>query len=176
MTWPKKSPHGSGDFFFCLWALLKSSDRNRQRVFLRARCRSSVNRQWSHFCRQIWATVYTTWTICITFEFLRQKCSSPRSQCCEMRLFWEIFKNCEEVGLIPVLKLKVLSNVKSRWFCNYFKKRGTTQRLKIQKSLIFFTILSKSFIFCPKIQLWFRDKIVDFLGEKLVKMLWFWTF
>ena len=32
-------------------------------------------------------------------------------------------------------------------------------------------------IFCPKIQLWFREKIVDFfLGEKLVKMLWFWTF
>ena len=30
--------------------------------------------------------------------------------------------------------------------------------------------------FCSKIQLWFPVKIVDFLGEKLVKMLWFWTF
>ena len=33
------------------------------------------------------------------------------------------------------------------------------------------------FIFCPKIQLWFPEKIVNFFwGEKLVKMLWFWTF
>ena len=32
-------------------------------------------------------------------------------------------------------------------------------------------------IFCPKIQLWCPEKIVDFfLGEKLVKMLWFWIF
>ena len=30
--------------------------------------------------------------------------------------------------------------------------------------------------FCPKIQLWFPVKIVNFLGEKLVKMLWVWTF
>ena len=36
--------------------------------------------------------------------------------------------------------------------------------------------LFEIFIFCPKIQLWFPEKIVDFLGEKLVKMLWFWTF
>ncbi len=36
--------------------------------------------------------------------------------------------------------------------------------------------LFEIFIFCPKIQLWFPVKIVDFLGEKLVKMLWFWTF
>ena len=37
--------------------------------------------------------------------------------------------------------------------------------------------LFEIFIFCPKIQLWFPKKIVDFLGgEKLVEMLWFWTF
>ena len=35
------------------------------------------------------------------------------------------------------------------------------------------------FILYPKIQLWFPEKIVDFLGEKLVKMLGFcqnWIF
>ena len=39
--------------------------------------------------------------------------------------------------------------------------------------------LFEIFIFCPKIQLWFPDNIVDFLhflSEKLAKMLWFWTF
>ena len=37
--------------------------------------------------------------------------------------------------------------------------------------------LFEIFIFCPKIQLSFPEKIVDFFGgEKLVKMLWFWTF
>ena len=36
--------------------------------------------------------------------------------------------------------------------------------------------LFQIFIFCPKIQLWFPEKVVDFLGEKLVKVLWFWTF
>ena len=57
-----------------------------------------------------------------------------------------------------------------------------TQFLKtIHKCLIlsFFGLkytLLQIFIFCPKIQLWFPVKIVDFLGEKLVKMLWFWTF
>ena len=41
---------------------------------------------------------------------------------------------------------------------------------------IFFTLF-EIFIFCPKIQLWFPEKIVDFLGgEKLAKMLWFWAF
>ena len=30
--------------------------------------------------------------------------------------------------------------------------------------------------FCPKIQLDFTRKLSIFLGEKLVKMLWFWTF
>ena len=35
----------------------------------------------------------------------------------------------------------------------------------------------KTHNFCPKIQLWFPEKIVEiFWGEKLVKMLWFWTF
>ena len=36
--------------------------------------------------------------------------------------------------------------------------------------------LFQIFIFCPKIQLWFPEKIAHFLGEKHVKMLWFWTF
>ena len=56
-------------------ALLHFSDQNRQRVFFsEPRCRSSVNRQWSHFCRQIWATVYyhRTWTS-LPFEFSQKK-------------------------------------------------------------------------------------------------------
>ena len=37
--------------------------------------------------------------------------------------------------------------------------------------------LLEIFIFCPKIQVQFPVQIVGvFLGEKLVKMLWFWTF
>ena len=36
--------------------------------------------------------------------------------------------------------------------------------------------LFEIFIFFPKIHLSFPVKIVNFLGEKLVKMLWFWTF
>ena len=37
--------------------------------------------------------------------------------------------------------------------------------------------LFEIFIFCPKIQLLFPEKIVEFFwGEKLAKMLWFWTF
>ena len=45
---------------------------------------------------------------------------------------------------------------------------------KIEK---FDVTLFEIFIFCPKIQLWFPEKVVDFIGgEKLVKMLWFWTF
>ena len=84
--------------------------------FSEPRCRSSVNRQWSHFCRQIWATVYYHWTrTSLPFEFSQKK--KLRSTWVKMRLFW--------VALIPVQKLKVLSNVKSRWFCNYLKRRGT---------------------------------------------------
>ena len=42
--------------------------------------------------------------------------------------------------------------------------------------LVFLTLF-EIFIFRPKIQLWFTEKIIHFLGgEKLVKMLWFWTF
>ena len=68
---------GIGDFFFVSTtrALLHFSDQNRQRVFFsEPRCRSSVNRQWSHFCRQIWATVYyhRTWTS-LPFEFSQKK-------------------------------------------------------------------------------------------------------
>ena len=36
--------------------------------------------------------------------------------------------------------------------------------------------LFEIFIFCPKIQLWFPEKMSIFWGEKLVKMLWVWTF
>ena len=42
--------------------------------FSEPRCRSSVNRQWSHFCRQIWATVYYHWTwTSLPFEFSQKK-------------------------------------------------------------------------------------------------------
>ena len=80
---------------------------------------------------------------------------------------------------------------------------------KIKATINFFLLsftLFEIFIFCPKIQLWFLEKIVEFfgvknswkccgfglftcwqlwfhekncqknLGEKLVKMFWFWTF
>ena len=49
-------------------------------------------------------------------------------------------------------------------------------KLKIEGLIYSMFTLFEIFIFCPKIQLWFSVKIVDFLGEKLVKMLWFWTF
>ena len=61
-----------------------------------------------------------------------------------------------------------------------------TNNMKIWKFVKFNKIVWQShtelntlfqiFIFCPKIQLWFPEKFVDFLGEKLVKMLWFWTY
>ena len=40
----------------------------------------------------------------------------------------------------------------------------------------FYAHCSKSSFFVQKIRLWFPVKIVDFLGEKLVIILWFWTF
>ena len=47
--------------------------------FSEPRCRSSVNRQWSHFCRQIWATVYYHWTwTSLPIEFSRKKNSLAR--------------------------------------------------------------------------------------------------
>ena len=36
--------------------------------------------------------------------------------------------------------------------------------------------LFEIFIFCPKIHLWFPEKMSIFWGEKLVKMLWFGAF
>ena len=36
--------------------------------------------------------------------------------------------------------------------------------------------LFEIFNFCPKIQHLFPEKIVENKKEKLVKMLWFWTF
>ena len=49
--------------------------------------------------------------------------------------------------------------------------------LAISENNQHFYTLFEIFIFCPKIQIWFPEKIVDFfLGEKLVKVLWFWTF
>ena len=46
----------------------------------------------------------------------------------------------------------------------------------VEINILYHCTLFEIFIFCPKIQLWFPVKIVDFLGEKVVKMLWFWTF
>ena len=51
--------------------------------------------------------------------------------------------------------------------CSHFQK--------FARNFFNFTLF-EIFIFCPKIQLWFPVKIVDFWVEKLVKMLWFWTF
>ena len=63
----------------------------------------------------------------------------------------------------------------------------SAQCLKITKNVSFWIFPSKIYFwrvkfvnrnlhFCPKIQLWFPEKIVDFLGgEKLVKLLWFCT-
>ena len=59
-----------------------------------------------------------------------------------------------------------------------YKKKSTFLSVRTSKSRYILCItLFEIFIFCPKIQLWFPEKIVDFFGgEKLVKMLWFWTF
>ena len=59
---------------------------------------------------------------------------------------------------------------------NHFfsEKQGNILRKQDTKpEQIFGGTLFEIFIFCPKIQLWFPEKIVDFLGEKLAKMLWF---
>ena len=74
-----------------------------------------------------------------------------------------------------------------RWFHKAFlslesqphlrAKWGQDGRPRIALKGTFFKTLFKILIFGPKIQLWFPEKIVDFfLGEKLVKMLWFWAF
>ena len=46
----------------------------------------------------------------------------------------------------------------------------------LKVTCLIFTLF-EIFIFCPKLQLSFPKKIIDFfLGEKLVKLWWFWTF
>ena len=75
-----------------------------------------------------------------------------------------------------------MGNVGSLWIHSRNQRRKTgwngflcesSKRFLNRKYVTLFEI----FIFCPKIQLWFPEKIVDFLGgENLVKMLWFWTF
>ena len=82
----------------------------------------------------------------------------------------------------------------------------TQNRPNVARFWYFKTTMFEIFIFCPKTLLWFLEKIVDFfgwktcenvvvldflavgnfdftrkivkksLGEKLVKMLWFWSF
>ena len=57
------------------------------------------------------------------------------------------------------------------------KYRVFKQSSHLTKLHLTYYTLFEILIFCPKIQLWFPEKVVDFfLGEKLVKMLWFWTF
>ena len=69
---------GIGDFFFCLDSNSSAPpflwSKSTTSFFSEPRCRSSVNRQWSHFCRQIWATVYYHWTwTSLPFEFSQKK-------------------------------------------------------------------------------------------------------
>ena len=153
----KVTPHGSGDFFFCLWALLKSSDRNRQRVFLRARCRSSVNRQWSHFCRQIWATVYyhRTWTS-LPFEFSQKKIAWLDLG--ENETFLSSANSRSKVESLIQRQIKMILQL--------FQKERDDTTFEIPKKSHFFTTLSESFIFCSKIQLWFRKEKWWFFGWK----------
>ena len=88
------------------------------------------------------------------------------------------------------------------WYSCLYNRMSESGKNPVKKTHTLFEI----FIFCPKIQLWFPEKIADFLGgeklvknvvvldylavdnfdfprklsiflgEKLVKMLWFWTF
>ena len=48
-------------------------------------------------------------------------------------------------------------------------------KIEFLNDFLFF-ILFKIFIFCPKIQLWFLEKIVDFFGWKTREKVGFWTF
>ena len=62
---------------------------------------------------------------------------------------------------------------------NWFEINDLFKEIHAYKIIMGYWIftLFEIFMFCPKIQLWFPETIVDFfLGEKLVKMLWFWTF
>ena len=61
-------------------------------------------------------------------------------------------------------------------FSPYKKTARESQWFKKSKKVVLRCTLFEILIFCPIIQLWFPKKFVDFLGEKLVKMLWFWTF
>ena len=71
---------------------------------------------------------------------------------------------------VPYAVLQVKRCLRSRLI--YFTKNLKWQfHGKIRETL--FTLF-EIFIFCPKFQLWFSEKIGDFFGgEKLVKMLWF---
>ena len=51
----------------------------------------------------------------------------------------------------------------SKFFWNRSKSLKLEQKSKIENT---FYTLFEIFIFCPKIQLWFPEKIVDFLGVK----------
>ena len=70
------------------------------------------------------------------------------------------------------LKLKVAESQETLSYCSdmyYVIHNWVAPSLFISTVITLFDI----FIFCPKVQLWFPEKIVDFLlGEKLVKMLW----
>ena len=70
----------------------------------------------------------------------------------------------------------VLQLVKTSWAQTTTELSSTTEDLKSIEAGNRSMCLVQIFIFCPKIQLSFPEKIVDFLGEKLVKMLRFWTF
>ena len=67
---------------------------------------------------------------------------------------------------------------KNEWRTFFFLKwRGWLYCIKNSHFCYYFCTPFEIFIFCPKIQLWFPEKIVEFFwGEKLVKMLWLWAF
>ena len=102
------------------------------------------------------------------------------------------FSSKDDAEIFAAAMLRSLE-VSQKSFSSLFRLRIT---LEIWKSILLKWICVEKFIhsfyfpseflllnhtirnlhFCPKIQLWFPVKIVDFLGEKLVKMLCFWTF
>ena len=105
------------------------------------------------------------------------------------------FKKCKQVHIFVFdctavfVCLLVLSSTKKRqkyWPQNWNEESKVITKVLYKKPQLkkkdqnlsaIATKMEKIFIFCPKIQLWFPEKIVDFfVGWKLVKMLWFWAF
>ena len=117
------------------------------------------------------------------------------SSCCSLLLWVELLLSCcQYFGTFQGVQISTLLSFLSTDFsigsfkpiCGFNSLGNDTNVQKTNFCTIsmfvkfgppYSVTLFEIFIFCPEIQLWFSKKIVDFfVGEKLVKMLWFWTF